>query len=231
LKCNLARNLEFPETYVSPSGADKIDPYVVFKMSSLAQTLSKRTPAEKDGGMNPTWNYDISFDVVDQYSIDVEIYHQNIVGSDVLLGTGQLSLLPVFQKGEVDTWVTLKQKKSNGGIAERGDLNLKLVFKGIPGLAYPQHRPDIDAFDDKARKGVALSMTAIQDSIMTSATSKYGDYKPEFSDAEIRAAFNFIDLDHNNVCFFLRGMTIVYVMMFFIVCRCRRDSTYLGVHG
>jgi hypothetical protein len=89
-------------------------------MASQSNTVAKRTPAEKDGGKNPKWNYAIDFDIVDQYTMSIEVFHQNIVGGDVLLGYGELSLLSVFRKGEVDSWVTLKQKKVSGGLAERG---------------------------------------------------------------------------------------------------------------
>ena len=120
LRCKSAKGLQFPETYVSPTGSDKIDPYVVFKAVSQANTVVKRTPAEKDGASDPQWNYDISFDIVDQYTLSIEVAHQNLTGSDVQLGVAELSLLPVFKKGEVDTWVTLRQKKANGGTVEKG---------------------------------------------------------------------------------------------------------------
>lgn len=209
--------MQFPENYVSPTGSDKIDPYVLFKITSQANIVAKRTPAEKDGGSNPKWNYDISFDIVDQYTLNIEVSHQNIAGSDVQLGLAEISLLPVFKKGEVDTWVTLRQRKANGGTVEKGaanvigilfksyyllgDLNIFLRFIGPPGIAYPQHRPEVDAFDDSTRKGAALSSTtAIQEAVSTTSGSKYANYKPEFTEEEIRAAFRFIDLDHNDVC-------------------------------
>lgn len=120
MNCSEAKGLSFPENYVSPTGSGSIDPYVVFKLASQGNPLARRTPAEKDGGVNPKWNYDMTVDVVDQHSLDVEVYHQSVTGADVLLGTSQISLLPVFKNSESDTWVTLKQKKASGGVAERG---------------------------------------------------------------------------------------------------------------
>jgi Ca2+-binding EF-hand superfamily protein len=75
---------------------------------------------------------------------------------------------------------------------------LFLEFRGPSGVAFPQQRPDVDGFDDATRKGAALSSEALKQSITSPALNEYADYKPEFTDEEIRAAFNFIDLDHNN---------------------------------
>ena len=80
-----------------------------------------------------------------------------------------------------------------------GDINLFLRFFGPPGVAYPQHRPEVDAFDDATRKGAILSSTAAVQHITAPADVKYANYKPEFTEEEIRAAFRFIDLDHNDV--------------------------------
>lgn len=74
-----------------------------------------------------------------------------------------------------------------------------LRFFGPPGMAYPQHRPEVDAFDDATRKGAVLSSTAAIKDIAAPADAKYANYKPEFTEEEIRAAFRFIDLDHNDV--------------------------------
>lgn len=198
IQCKSGKNLAFPETYISPTGSRKIDPYVTFTMSSVSHSASKRTPAEKDGGSNPLWNYDIIFDVVDQYMLDIEVYHQNITGgADVLLGYGQLSLLPMFKKGEINTWVTLKQKKSNGGIIEKGDINIVFKFSGPTGLAFPQNRAEVDSFDETTRKTKIGAPRGIRD-ITVPTKPQDSDYVPEFTDDEIRAAFNFIDLDHNS---------------------------------
>ena len=38
----------------------------------------KRTPADKDGGVEPKWGCDLVFDVVDQYLMDIEVWHQGM---------------------------------------------------------------------------------------------------------------------------------------------------------
>jgi hypothetical protein len=78
--------------------------------------MVKRTPADRDGGSDPVWNYDMTFDVVDQYMLDLEVLHQSIEigGTDVSLGAVQLSLLPVYRNGTSEFWTSLKQKKATG---------------------------------------------------------------------------------------------------------------------
>jgi hypothetical protein len=69
--------------------------------------MVKRTPADRDGGSDPVWNYDMTFDVVLHQSIEIG-------GTDVSLGAVQLSLLPVYRNGTSEFWTSLKQKKATG---------------------------------------------------------------------------------------------------------------------
>ena len=97
-----------------------------------------------DGGSDPAWDYEVNVDVVDQYLVDLEVYHQSNKGSDVLLGYAQMSLLSVYRSGRANMWCVLKQKKLNGGIKEIGTLNMSSVFWAGPQLAYPLYRPNVD---------------------------------------------------------------------------------------
>ena len=99
-----------------------------------------------------------------------------------------------------------------------GDLNVKLKFEGIAGVAYPQNRPDIDAFEDTTRKGPEITKVkrnAAPMSMNVSSTAREGSqpsmdgipYVPEFTEEQIRAAFQFIDLDKNDVKRFRQVIT------------------------
>ena len=66
--------------------SSRCDPFVQLTMDGHAVQIVKRTPADKDGGAEPVWEHEVNFDVVDQYKIEVKIFHQSIVGSDILLG-------------------------------------------------------------------------------------------------------------------------------------------------
>jgi hypothetical protein len=218
------------------SGNDKrIDPYISLTLEGQAAKIVKRTPADKDGGADPVWDYDITMEVVDQYLLDVEVFHQSAKGDDVLLGFCQISLLSVFRGGESSFWTALKQKKANGGFKEVGNINLRLAFHAPPALAYPLNRPEVDSFDDTVRKmpepkkkpddededGVKKLKDPIstdpadhvktkeqeeeekeeeevEDSMKLVLAAEIKEVVSEFTEAEITAAFKFIDLDHNS---------------------------------
>ena len=99
-----------------------------------------------------SWNTELEFDIVDQYTMTINVYHQTAIGNDILLGTAELSLLNVYRNGQTDTWVNLKQQKKNGGVLEIGILLVVLKFQAPPGIAYPQYRTEVDSFDDTVRK-------------------------------------------------------------------------------
>lgn len=223
-----AKQVSFPESFTSTNASvSRIDSYVQLSLDGKAVRTIKKTPADKDGGSDPVWEYELNFDIVDQYMLDVEVYHQNILpgSADVLLGYTQISLLPVFRNGHTEFWTALKQKKVTGGAKEVGDIRLDLKFSGPVGVSFPQFRPEVDAFDDRMRKmpekrsGVdedEEDNSKIKQPISTIPSSEPiqpveesqepmdavdGPPKPppsEFSEEEIAAAFKFIDLDHNN---------------------------------
>lgn len=190
----------------------RIDPYISFTLNSQAAKMTKRCPVDKDGGSDPVWDAEVLFDVVDQYLMDLECYSQNIQGQDELIGTAQFSLLPVFKSGIQNVWVTLKQDKPTGGVRECGDININAKFTGPPAIAYPQYRPNMESFDDALRfqdteadkkvdemaaksRNKDPERNEVTDDILKEVKDKSG---PEFTEEEIKNAFKFIDLDHNN---------------------------------
>ena len=160
--CTKGRNLQYPESHKASSD-QRIDPYCSLTLDGQAVKMVKRTPADKDGGHDPVWEHNIRFDLVDQYLLDLDVFHQNISGQDVLLGYTQISLLPIFRNGKSEFWVTLKQQKLSGGIIEMGAVHLVIMFSALPGIKYPQLRPGVDTFDDTVRKTSAAIVDKEED--------------------------------------------------------------------
>lgn len=263
-----AKNLQFPDTYKPPTGdLSRIDPFATLLTDGRASKIEKRTPADKDGGSDPVWNALITFSVVDQISIEMQVYHQSVPPlADILLGTCTISLLTVFRNGHYASWNTLKQKKANGGYREVGDVFLDLKFEGPVGLAFPQARTDVDSFDDTIRRvypqGIIteeeenkwigagqdkpippeistipspksrstkqasggeveqeededelskkLKTTTVEQVSLFGLDSSAKEGAPEFTEEEIVAAFQFLDLDHNN---FLGAAEIRHILV------------------
>ena len=222
-----AKDLSLPEGHkAAPGEVVRMDPYVSLNMEGKAVKMVKRTPADKDGGADPVWENTINFDVVDQYLIQLEVLNQSALGKDTVLGFAQLSLLNVFRSGFTEYWASLKQKKANGGIKEVGDIFVRMQFSGPVGIAYPQFREEIDAFDDTLRRPpdaqVISSDEESEDPTKPEISTDPADHAEdleeaqrklrelelrkadgekipqEFREEEIQAAFKFIDLDHNN---------------------------------
>lgn len=154
VNCVRAKNLEVTSKKTK-SGESKVttqlDSYVKLSLEGQASKLIKKSPVDKDGGTDPVWDSILNFDIVDQYVLDVAVYDQDIAGGDILIGMTQVSLLPVFKAGVQELWSTLHVKRKEGGQKETGDINLVISFVGPPGVAFPQLRPGIDAFDDSLR--------------------------------------------------------------------------------
>ena len=166
--------------------------------------------------------------------MDVEVFHQNILGVDVSLGAAKVSLLPAFRTGLSTSWCSLSlqhDKAATGGVIEQGDVSLTISFTGPAAVAYPQMRQDVTSYDDSDRlrhrhtlldqdkdtsleakkksqlfienKSAPSSTLALVSATAAAAAVSFAqpvesDASPEFTEAEIIAAFKFIDLDHNN---------------------------------
>jgi len=97
---------------------------LVLKSEGFAVKINKRTTVDKDGGSNPEWNQTIQMDVVDHFKIEVECYdHDVLASSDELIGKCSVSLLPVYKKGHIDTWITLKHKNEYNVLKDAGQVS------------------------------------------------------------------------------------------------------------
>jgi len=175
------------------------DPYVSFTVDGQAATIKKKTKVVTDGGSDPVWDEIVALDIVDQYDLTIEVFDHDLLGDDSLMGKCSVSLLPVFKKGEVDTWVTIKSASDFGAAAPAGDVHLVFTFDGPKGIRYPQNQPGVDSFDERERVQ-HLKALADQPLVVLGGEEKPVDDRPRdrtFDDAEIEAAFRFMDLDKN----------------------------------
>ncbi|CAN0260617.1 unnamed protein product, partial [Ectocarpus sp. 12 AP-2014] len=192
------------------SAAGRMDPYVTFKADGQAVSLSRKTKVDKDGGMDPRWNETIEIDIVDQYTLWLECFNHDVLDSDELIGSAQCSLLPVFKRGTLDTWIQLTCSSGPGPPKEAGEIHCVFSFKGPLGVAYPQHQPGVDSFDDSLRVNLRGYLEETNEEEQTAGRPEeemtaivgHQDQPPlerstEFTDDEISAAFKFLDLDRN----------------------------------
>lgn len=207
IRCLSAKGLRSRDTL------GRQDPYVVFTTSGECQRISERTHVDQDGGTEPSWNCDVEMRVVDHHELWIVCYDHDAIGSDDLIGKCKLSLLPVYKRGLIDTWVTIKEETEWGKPKPAGDIHLIFEFEAPPGIRYPQHVPGIDSFDEKDRiskvaeelkaKQIAeldagkKEKTELADQILDRQQASKRVRTTEFTDGEIESAFKFIDLDHN----------------------------------
>ncbi|TYZ61445.1 hypothetical protein PybrP1_011963 [[Pythium] brassicae (nom. inval.)] len=196
------------------------DPYVKFTAEGRSTKIVMKTKTDTDGGREPEWeNERFTFQVVDQYNILVEVWDEDSVGDDDLIGAATVSLLPVFRYGYVDSWFNLWVKGKFGNKEPAGQLHLELNFEAPPGIAYPQHQADeehegdeeegsgapdkVDAVSAAARTSAAAALASKKIKSKTAAAAeKYVvpclSRSGEFTEEEILGAFRFLDLDRNN---------------------------------
>lgn len=129
------------------------DPYVKITAEGRATKMVMKTKTDTDGGREPEWEDErFTFQVVDQYNILVEVWDEDSVGDDDLIGAATVSLLPVFRYGFLDSWFNLWVKGKFGNKEPAGQLHLEMSFEAPPGVAYPQHQVGMDRFTEKERR-------------------------------------------------------------------------------
>eukprot|EP00590_Aulacoseira_subarctica_P007769 CAMPEP_0172421870 /NCGR_PEP_ID=MMETSP1064-20121228/8099_1 /TAXON_ID=202472 /ORGANISM="Aulacoseira subarctica , Strain CCAP 1002/5" /LENGTH=781 /DNA_ID=CAMNT_0013162483 /DNA_START=135 /DNA_END=2476 /DNA_ORIENTATION=- len=196
----------------------QVEPYVVVKSEGKASVLMEKTLPWKVTSSDPKWNEVLTMMVVDHYMLQlICLYRDGFANSEDLLGEAELSLLPVYKTGIIDTWVELKYKNEFGTTVNAGKIHLFLDFTGEHGTAFPQRQSTIASYDDKERLNkrtialeeptetngtdIMLSRRKIQTSPVIETKEKMSstpsDYDCGFSNEEIRTAFDFLDLDKN----------------------------------
>lgn len=59
----------------------------------------------------------------------------------------------------MDTWIELTASQGSGPPKPAGEIHCVFSFVGPPGLAYPQHQPGVDSFDDSLRLNLPVSVS------------------------------------------------------------------------
>ena len=219
---------------IRPKGARRLfnadlarqDPYVEITIENKLTKLQQKTETDRDGGTEPVWEDVLTFNIVNQYELQLAVYNRNFGGVakvfDDLIGKTKVSLLPYFQRGYIDEWIPIFNKKKGWGERQdMGEVQVEIDFTGPEGVAYPQRQDLIDSFDHRERKtysdiarqkaeedAAQQARREMQQSAVISAT--HGVTDVEFTDKEIYDAFRFIDLDKN---FFIGSAEIRHILV------------------
>lgn len=145
IQCHAGRNL------VDNDSLGRQDPYTKFILKTDLVNIERKTKTDTDGGTEPLWEEVLYMPVVHQYEMIIDVYDEDMIGSDDLIGRAAVSLLPVFKKGFADQWIPIGTRDKWGKKVAAGELHIEFDFVAPPGVAFPQRRPDIDCFDDSER--------------------------------------------------------------------------------
>lgn len=155
------------------------DPYVRFTLEGRATKMIMKTKTDTDGGREPEWENELfHFQVVDQYNILVEVWDEDSVGNDDLIGAATVSLLPVFRYGYLDNWLNLWVKGKFGNKDPAGQLHLEMSFEGPHGIAYPQHQIGMDRFTEKERRTKETALLGPQQATVEDRSPSGGHVSP-----------------------------------------------------
>jgi hypothetical protein len=145
------------------------DPYLKLTLEGNSTQVIKKTKTDTGGGIKPEWDETFTFDVVDQFSIQVECWDEDSIGNDDLIGSANVSLLPLFRYGYLDDWLNLWIKGKFESKDNAGQIHLEMTFTGPSGVFYPQHQVGMDRFDEKERR--TKETAALNPILPTSASS------------------------------------------------------------
>eukprot|EP00945_MAST-04E_sp_MAST-4E-sp1_P005999 g5999.t1 len=146
ITCHAGRNL------IDSDSFGRQDPYTYFRMNTPIHKMERRTKTDTDGGTEPVWEEVHYMPIVHQYELTIDVMDEDLIGSDDVIGKSAISLLPVYKNGFADQWVPLGIKDKWGKRIGAGEIHVEFDFVGVPGVAYPQRRPEIDSFDDSNRR-------------------------------------------------------------------------------
>jgi Ca2+-dependent lipid-binding protein len=123
----------------NPDARGKPDPYLVLSLedSQMEEGVqTKKTPSHNNGGCDPQWNFDVEFEILDQYELTIKCFDKDFMSKDDLIGSGTVSLLKLFSEaaanfrdgsGSQDVWVPLSfMAGSKKGSVPAGDVHIIL---------------------------------------------------------------------------------------------------------
>ena len=188
---------------------DKRLPYAIrISSESAASKFSASTTPVLCSEGRVEWNQTISMYPVDHHQLMIHCLQSRSRGDDTReeidsIGSYDLSLLPVYKNGRTQTWLDLRFMNNYGTSIDGGKIQISMIFHGEDGIRFPQNRPEIASFDEKDRRysdSLAVIDTSWEPNEPNSDNRKLEEnieLDMEFSDEDIKEAFQFLDLDKN----------------------------------
>ena len=153
-------------------------------------------------GKDIIWSDQLILPLVDHHLLSIELYQLDaLVGttrSQDLVGSAEMSLLPMFKRGTHCTSVKLQCLNEVDARVTCGTLNFTLEFEGS-GLSYPKlhHASSVVRVTREEEEG-SRSTSPLAQEIVHKSKSSAVITSEVFSDDEIKSAFQFLDLDKNS---------------------------------
>lgn len=170
------------------------NPRTVFKTYGKSRSTTTMTgPAGVlESNSSYSWKDEaISLSVVDEYTLTVECCdYDDISGDHEMLGSTEVSLLPLFKTGRLDVDLNLILVTDFGETLNGGQVSLSLSFTAPENHAYPKDQL-VPSYV------VGQSDDALISAEQTKKTSMDVDGIEIFSEESIQKAFNLFDLDSN----------------------------------
>ena len=170
------------------------NPHIIFKTTGKSRSTKTMTSSAGVLESNSSYSWKdeaISLSVVDEYTLTVECCdYEDISGDHVLLGSAEVSLLPLFKTGRLDVDLNLILVTDFGETLNGGQVSLSLSFTAPKNHAYPKDQL-VPSYV------VGQSDDALICAEQTKRTSMDVDGIEIFSEDSIQKAFNLFDLDKN----------------------------------
>ena len=168
---------------------------IVFKTDGKSRSTTTMTSSAGVLESNSiySWNEEaITLSVVDEYTLTVECCdYDDISGDHEMLGSAEVSLLPLFKTGRLDVDLNLILV-TDGETLNGGQVSLSLSFTAPKNHAYPKDQL-VPSYVVGQSDDVLISAQQEQ----TKRTSMDVDGIEIFSEESIQKAFNLFDLDSN----------------------------------
>eukprot|EP01029_Cantina_marsupialis_P009497 TRINITY_DN2208_c0_g2_i1.p1 TRINITY_DN2208_c0_g2~~TRINITY_DN2208_c0_g2_i1.p1 ORF type:complete len:1456 (+),score=535.39 TRINITY_DN2208_c0_g2_i1:111-4478(+) len=180
------------------------DPFVRVTATSKATSHSDETLPHVDGGRRPQWNEIMSFEIVDQYELLIEVLDFDPLSDHKLIAKTTLSIMEAFKFGRIKDWFQMEAPPRFPSDTNAGEIQIMCEFEGPPGVGYPQRQPNFDRFDEKERINVINELERLQHEQLKERAAERrrlgvaADVASDiFTDQEIEDAFKIIDLNRN----------------------------------
>jgi Ca2+-binding EF-hand superfamily protein len=176
---------------VSINSPGLTNPRVIVRSKGKAHENKKLTAPATTSATSFQWNGSICLPVVDEYTLSVECCeYDEISGELEQIGVSELSLLPLYKHGRIDTSIDLKHVSELGDTLKSGTIQLVVTFdhpKFQRNAAFPRDQPTMTSY---------VVATDRETTVQSKKNLEPLDDET-FTDEDIRQAFNNFDLDKN----------------------------------